>query len=466
MLKDHNLAELSPKLVDRKVALAGFVHSIRKHGQVIFIDLRDVSGIAQIVFDSKDKLLYRRAKNLAVEYVILVKGRVKKRPKELINKKIVSGEVEVKAEELEVLSVAKTPPFEIGQDTRGISEEKRLANRYIDLRSQRMLNNLKIRAKITRYIRDFLFQQGFIEIETPYLTKGTPEGAREYLVPARLHPERFYVLPQSPQQFKQLLMVSGIERYFQIVRCFRDEDPRADRQQEFTQLDMELAYVSQEDIITIVEELLSEMVEDLFPEKKITKLPFPRFSYQTALKQFQTDSPNIKENPRDPNELGFCWVTDFPLLEYNSQERKLVSTHHPFTKPKEEDIKLLDSKPEKVRAQAYDLVLNGTEIGGGSIRINDHRLQEKIFQILGLSKEEIRSKFGHLLKAFQYGVPPHGGIAPGLDRIVMELANEKNIREVIAFPKTGDGRDLMMRAPDKVDPNQLKELNIAVKKDS
>jgi aspartyl-tRNA synthetase len=468
MLKDHNASDLTSKIDGKEVRLAGFVHSIRSHGKIIFIDLRDFTGLTQIVFAPENKEAYREAQKLSGEFVVFVKGIVKKRPSGMINKEIVSGEVEIEAKELKILSKAKTPPFQVDKDTRDISEKKRLKHRYIDLRSKRMLENLKIRTKVIRYLTDFLIDSSFLEIETPYITKGTPEGAREYVIPSRLHKGEFYVLPQSPQQFKQLLMVSGIERYFQIAKAFRDEDPRSDRQQEFTQLDIEMSYVDQEDILAIVEQMISEMVEDLFPDKKIAKLPFPRLTYNQAMKEYASDSPNMKENLEDPNELAFCWVTDFPLMEFNENEKKLVSTHHPFTAPNKEDLDKLDNEPENVRAQAYDLVLNGYEVAGGSIRISNQDLQKKIFQILGLSDQEIDNKFGHMLEAFTYGVPPHGGIASGLDRLVAEIANEDNIREVIAFPKTGDGRDLMMSAPSEIDQKQLDELGIKFteKKDS
>lgn len=460
MLKDHYCSELTVKLAGKKVELAGFIHSRRDHGQIIFIDLRDSSGLVQVVFDPEDKKICQQANKLTPESVVQIIGEVQKRPKGMENKKIASGKIEVRAEKLKVLAEAKTPVFEVNKDTRLIDEEKRLTYRYLDLRSKRMADNLKLRHQIITFIRQFLNEQGFLEVETPYLTKGTPEGAREYLVPSRLHLDQYYVLPQSPQQFKQLLMVGGIEKYYQIARCFRDEDPRGDRQQEFTQLDLEMAYITQEDILILTEQLLSELIEDLFPKKKITKLPFPRMTYQKAMKEYQTDAPDIRENPDDPNELGFVWVTDFPLMEWDGKGKQLQSSHHPFTKPREEDTDLLEKEPDKVLAEAYDIVLNGTEVGGGSIRISDHQLQKRVFKVLGLTDKVIEERFGHLLKAFRYGVPPHGGIAPGLDRLVMELTGEKNIREVIAFPKTGDGRDLMMGAPSKIPSEQLKEIGI------
>jgi len=328
-----------------------------------------------------------------------------------------------------------------------------------------MKNNLILRAKVCKFIRDFLTEKGFIEIETPCLTKGTPEGSREYIVPSRLHPGKFYVLPQSPQQFKQLLMVAGIEKYFQIVRCFRDEDPRGDRQQEFTQLDIEMSFVEQEDVLQLTEKLWIELIKNICPEKKINQIPFPRLTYQQAMEKYKTDKPDLRENKKNTNELAFCWINDIPLFEYSQTEKKIVSQHHPFTRPHNEDLSLLDKDPLNVRAYAYDIVLNGYELGGGSVRIHQQDLQKKIFKILGLSKRETEKRFGHILRAFEYGCPPHAGIAPGLDRLVMLLANEPNIREVIAFPKTGDARDLMMDAPSELPPEQLEEVHIKIKKE-
>jgi len=464
MLKDHYCSDLNPRLVGETVKLAGFIHSRRDHGQIIFVDLRDSSGLCQIVFNPDNKELYRKADKLTPESVVLVIGKVKKRPKGMENKKIKSGQVEIDAQKLELLAKARTPVFEIGQDTRKVNLEKRFEYRYLDLRSKRMANNLKLRYQINSYCRQFLDRQGFIEVETPDLTKGTPEGAREFIVPSRLHQGQFYVLPQSPQQFKQLLMVSGIERYFQITRCFRDEDQRSDRQPEFTQLDIEMAYVDQDDIIILVEELVTELIGKLFPKKRFTETPFPRLTYRQAEEKYGSDRPDIRQNKKDPQEMGFVWVTDFPLMEYDLGEKKLRSTHHPFTMPLEKDIDRLEKEPEKVLAKAYDLVLNGVEVFGGSIRITDPELQRRVFRVLGLKDKEIENRFGHMLKAFEYGVPPHGGIASGQDRFIALLAGEKNINEVIAFPKTGDGSDLMMGAPSSISSKQLRELGIKIKK--
>jgi len=450
------------KYLGKKVTLAGWVNARRDHGKIIFIDLRDRTGIIQVVFapDKKNPELRKMAESLRSEYVAQITGAVNERPKAMINEKIPTGKVEMLAEELEILNESKTPPFEIGN--RDVEEETRLQYRYLDLRSERMKNNLILRDKIITVIRDFYHARGFIEIETPILTKGTPEGAREYIVPSRLHPGKFYVLPQSPQQFKQLLMVAGLERYFQIARCFRDEDQRGDRQPEFTQLDVEMSFSGQEEIMALYEECLIKIVEKLTPDKKIQQIPFPRMTYDEAMKKYKSDKPDLRKDKNDLSELAFVWVMDFPLLEYSMTHKRLVSCHHPFTAPKDEEINLLDKSPEKVHAKAYDIVLNGVEIGGGSIRIHKKDLQKKVFKILGLSEKEIQDRFGHMLQAFEYGAPPHGGIAPGIDRLVMLLAGEPNIREVIAFPKTGDARDPMMGAPSELGDEQLKEANIEV----
>ncbi|MBL7155036.1 MAG: aspartate--tRNA ligase [Candidatus Portnoybacteria bacterium] len=454
-----------------QVKLSGWVHQRRDHGQIIFIDLRDQSGLIQIVFTPQNKALYQAADSLRPEWVISIEGKVNQRPKGMVNDKIPTGEIEIEAEKLKILNQAKTPPFEISQSApkgKEINEELRLKYRYLDLRRQKMRNNLVLRHKVIKLIRDFMDKQGFIEVETPILTKSTPEGARDFLVPSRLHPGEFYALPQSPQQLKQLLMVAGLEKYFQIVRCFRDEDTRSDRLIEFTQLDVEMSFVKQKDILNLTEKLFIKIVKDLVEfdkklSKKLTFKPFLKLDYQEAIKKYGTDKPDLRKDPKDPDELAFVWILNWPLFEWNSQEKRYDPCHHIFTAPQEKDLPLLAQDPLKVRSWQHDLVLNGIELGGGSIRIHQRNIQEKIFKLVGLSKKEIEEKFGHLLKAFEYGAPPHGGIAPGIDRLLMILLNEENIREVIAFPKTGDGRDLMMGAPSSVSPEQLKELHIKIK---
>lgn len=441
------------------VKVSGWVHVRRDHGKIIFIDLRDRSGILQCVIVPSHKDVYEFGKRLRGEFVVEMAGVVKKRPEKTINPDIPTGEIELEVKELSILNEAKTPPFEINQNTREVSEDIRLKYRYLDLRSERMKKNLEIRAKVVKFIRDFYTDRGFLEVETPILTKGTPEGAREFIVPSRLHPGKFYVLPQSPQQFKQLLMVAGVERYFQIAKCFRDEDQRGDRQPEFTQLDVEMSFSTDVEIRGIYEQCLIELIKKYYPHKKIAQIPFPEMSYDEAMAKYRTDKPDLRKNKNNPDELAFSWTLNFPLFE-RDKDGQLGSTHHPFTAPVDEDMHLLEKNPEKVRAQAYDIVLNGCEVGGGSIRIHKKELQHKIFEILGLDEETIRKRFGHLLEAFEYGAPPHGGIAPGIDRLVMLLQNEPNIREVMAFPKTGEAADLMMGAPSEIDDKQLKEVRI------
>ncbi|NOY54140.1 MAG: aspartate--tRNA ligase [Deltaproteobacteria bacterium] len=564
------------------VVLAGWVQKRRDHGGLIFIDLRDRSGIAQIVFSpdvSRDS--HELAHDLRSEYVIVVRGEVRRRPEEMINPKLETGRIEVYVDHLEILNKSKTPPFMIEDDI-DVSESLRLKYRYLDLRRKQMQKAVKLRHHISRITREFLNQKGFLEIETPILTKSTPEGARDYLVPSRVSPGHFYALPQSPQLFKQLLMMSGFERYYQIVRCFRDEDLRADRQPEFTQIDMELSFIDEEDIFTIVEEMIARIFRKTRGIE--VKTPFLRMPYAEARDRFGLDKPDtrfglelkdisglaeesgfkvftgavasggtvrgirlpgcasysrkdldnlteyvkifgakglawlkvaegnriespiakffspellgsIRERlggtPGDllafvadspevafealgnlRNEMGrrlglidktlhdFLWITDFPLLEWDAQEKRYVALHHPFTAPREEDLTLMKSDPGKVRARAYDLVLNGSEIGGGSIRIHRQEVQEEMFDALGIDREEAKDRFGFLLEALEYGAPPHGGIAFGLDRITMILSGASSIREVIPFPKTQKAACLMTEAPSRVDKKQLDELMI------
>ncbi len=478
------------KLEDEEVELYGWVSSRRDHGKLVFIDLRDRSGLAQIVLGPEIK----EAGDLRLEYVVKIEGAVKKRPEAMINDKIPTGRYEVQAKELEIISRAEALPISIDTDGYEINEEMRMKYRYLDLRRERMQKNLVCRHKIAKFIRDFLDKEGFSEIETPILTKSTPEGARDYLVPSRLWSGKFYALPQSPQQYKQLLMVAGLEKYFQIARCFRDEDTRGDRQPEFTQLDLEMSFVEQEDVMGLNEELLTALVKAVAPEKKL--LPFRRLSYAEAMKKYNTDRPDLREDKNDPNLLAFCWITDFPFFEpaaggerfiyeelrpgvLKQKKGKWTFTHNPFSAPKKGHnekgmdygdmlLKAAEGGYEelipKILTSQYDLVLNGWEIGGGSIRAHRPYILKAVFKVIGYSDNEIEEKFGHMLEALSYGAPPHGGIAWGLDRLVSILQNEPNIREAIAFPKTGEGFDPMMGSPSEVDKKQLDELGLEIKR--
>lgn len=449
MKRTHTCGELTAKNIGEKATLLGWVHSRRDHGKLIFIDIRDRRGLTQIVFYKNKK-----AEELRNEYVIAVSGTVQNRPEGTKNPKILTGEIELNVKELEIINPSLTPPFELDQTTE-VSEEVRLKYRYIDLRRPQMQKKLFLRHRICKAMRDFLDEKGFIEVETPILTKSTPEGARDYLVPSRLNWGKFFALPQSPQLFKQLLMASGFERYFQIAKCFRDEDLRADRQPEFTQLDMELSFTDEEEIFGIIENLLYRVFKETLAIE--LKLPFPRMTHHEAMEKYNSDKPDIR-----PEKKGFqfLWVLNFPLFRYNEEEKKWDMEHHPFTSPLAEDIDFIDTSPFKVRSRAYDLVINGAEIASGSIRIHKRELQEKIFKRIGLSAEEAKERFGFLLEAFSYGAPPHGGIALGLDRLIAIMCGSDTIRDVIAFPKTQKGICPLTDAPSVVDERQLKELGI------
>ncbi len=585
--RTHFIGEISSEDIGRELIVCGWVLRRRDHGGVIFIDLRDRSGLLQVVFEEDlDQVIHNLAETIRIEYVIAVKGILRRRPKGMENPKIPTGEVELVAKDLEIFNISETPPFPMDEDLSEVSEAIRLKYRYLEMRSLEGHKPFIFRHAINQSIREFLNQQGFLEIETPFLTKSTPEGARDFLVPSRLYPGKFYALPQSPQLFKQILMIAGFERYYQIVRCFRDEDLRADRQPEFTQLDLEMSFVTEEDVMTLIEKLIAY----LFYKNLgiILSTPFPRLSYEKAITLYGTDKPDLRfglelkdisplaeasnfqvfrgalekggvvlglkapahfsrkeieeftqfvqslggkglawmkydkaaskreekwsspivkffdqallekmedlfdlkeekatlffvadTHPLAHNLLGelrnylgkflglipervfkFLWVVDFPLFEWDEEEGRLVSKHHPFTHPKEEDIPLLETSPLKVRSKAYDIVLNGIEIGGGSIRIHKRDLQEKIFTLLKISKEEAEEKFGFLLRALEYGAPPHGGLALGLDRLIMLMLGKKSIREIIPFPKTQRGQCLLTSAPSEVRIEQILELHL------
>lgn len=582
-MKTHTCGQLRLEHAGQRVTLAGWVHRRRDHGGLVFIDLRDRWGITQVVFNPDDSTeAHTTARDLRVEYVIRVQGIVRRRPMGLENPELSTGDIEVVAQEAEILNPAKTPPFYINEDGT-VEEALRLRYRYLDLRRQRMQRNLILRHQVVKLIRDFLSEEGFIEIETPILFKSTPEGARDYLVPSRVHPGKFYALPQSPQQLKQLLMVAGYERYFQIARCFRDEDQRGDRQPEFTQLDLEMSFADRNDVMDVIERLYTTIVEQLSTKEFLFR-PFKKLSYHEAMERFGTDRPDMRfgmeladisdisagcayrvfaetvaagglvkglnaqgcaiysrkqidelaalvqefgarglawlaldekgetrssfakfltdgqvqaivsrlggqpgdlllfvaDQPaitnealsrlrvalgdrlglRDPDVLALCWVIDFPFVVWDDEEKRWDPSHHLFTAPMDEDILLLDIDPGQARGKQYDLVCNGYEIAGGSIRIHRRELQETVFNLIGLTLEQARDQFGHMLEAFEYGTPPHGGIATGIDRWVMLLADEPNIREVIAFPKSQSAADLMASTPSPVTDDQLKILHL------
>lgn len=443
----------------------GWVDTRRDHGKLIFIDLIDTSGLLQIVFGSE-------ANQLRPGDVIEVEGKVSERPKNMVNENLETGTIELQAKKLNILNKSETPPFELNTEGYEVNEETRLKYRYLDLRRKRLQNNLKKRHILINFLSNFLTEREFVEIETPLLTKSTPEGARDYVVPSRLHQGKFYALPQAPQQFKQLLMLSGIEKYFQIAKCLRDEDTRADRQPEFTQLDIEISFTDREEVMELNEELIIETVKKIYPDKKIKETPFPRISYKEAMEKYKTDRPDLRQDKNNADELAFCWIIDFPFFAKAAKgesgtKSEWTFTHNPFSAAisEHEEILLQKKDIDKIIASQYDIVLNGFEIGGGSIRNHKPELLKSVLEIIGMSEKEIQENFGHMLEAFKYGAPPHGGIAWGLDRLIAILQNEPGIREVIAFPKTGDGRDLMMNAPSELTPDQLKELGIEIKKE-
>lgn len=447
-----------------EVTIKGWIDVRRDQGKLIFLDFRDMSGYVQGVVLPK-AASHEMAEKVRPEWVVEVKGKVNKRPEKNVQAEKPNGDIELEILEIQVLNESLTPPIDVTSDGREIGEDSRLRYRYLDLRRPRLQKNIRTRHEVVQFIRNFLAKEGFIEIETPLLTKSTPEGSRDYLVPSRRDQGMFYALPQSPQQYKQLLMTAGFEKYFQIARCMRDEDTRGDRQPEFTQLDLEMSFVEQEDVMALNERLLIDLVRTIAPHKKIQQIPFPRITYADAMAKYKSDKPDIRENKEDPDLLAFCWIVDFPQFE-KTEEGGWTFTHNPFSAPKPEHKPWLVGKTDidKIIATQYDVALNGFEIGGGSIRTHEPEVLTKIFEIMGYSAVEIEESVGHMLEAFRYGAPPHGGIAWGLDRLMAILQNEPNIREVIAFAKTGEGRDLMMHAPAEVSAKQLAELGIELKK--
>jgi len=450
MLRTHTCGQLTNKEAGKKVTLCGWVNKVRTIGtKLTFVDLRDRYGITQVIIKGKS--------DLKLEYCVQIQGSVdlRKTP----NKNLPTGEIELVSEKVEILSKSKPLPFELSD--KNVDEELRLKWRYLDMRRPAMQKNLYLRHKITTKIREFLDKEKFINIETPMLTKSSPEGARDFIVPSRIHPGKFYALPQSPQQYKQLLMIAGLDRYYQIAPCFRDEDARADRSPgEFYQLDLEMSFCEQEDILEIIERMYLEIVKEILPDKKLTFNKIPRLTYSDCIKKYGTDKPDLRKNKDDPNELAFAFIVDFPLFEEEKSEGNYAPMHHMFTMPKSEDFKYLTKKDaHKAKSWQHDLVLNGYEIGGGSIRIHLPEIQEKVFDLIGFDKED-KEYFQHMLTAFEYGVPPHGGIAPGIDRSIMVLLGEPNLREVIAFPKNKLAKDLVMDAPSTIKPEQLKEAHI------
>ncbi len=448
------------KKVGEKVILKGWIWSLRDHGKITFFDLKDRSGLIQCVGQNLPKV--------TPYSVVTVSGLVKDRPEKLVNPKLETGKIEVEVEKLEIISVSREMPIPLDTDGYEIEEEIRNKYRYLDLRRSRMDRNIRVRSKVTCFIRNYLSDLDFVEVETPILTKTTPEGARDFLVPSRLQSGKFYALPQSPQQYKQLLMVAGLERYFQFARCFRDEDPRRDRAYgEFTQLDMEMSFVTQEEIMSLAEDMFTKVVKQFFPEKKISKSPWPRLSHKESMVKYGNDKPDLRVNKDDPNELAFCWVIDFPLFNkqskddffYGSGKSEWAPSHHMFTAPHPDDVPLLKSDPGSVRGLQHDMVLNGFEVGGGSIRIHDPEVQQTVFDLIGFSEAQ-KAEFDHMLTAFTYGVPPHGGIAPGLDRLLMVLLGEPSVREVMAFPTSASGTISVMDAPSFATDEQLKELSL------
>ncbi len=459
-------------LMDSEVIIAGWIDVRRDQGKMIFLDIRDMSGVVQGVILPNYTETLEVGKTLRSEFVVEIKGKINKRPERNIKENVLNGDLELEIQEIKILNEANTPNFDVTSDGKEIGEEHRLKYRYLDLRRPRMQKNIRNRHKVVKFMRDFLDEEGFVEIETPILSKSTAEGARDFIVPSRLDPGKFYALPQAPQQYKQLLMASGIEKYFQMAKCMRDEDLRGDRQPEFTQLDLEMSFVEREDVMALNEKLLINIVQKLYPGKEIQEIPFPRITYKDAMEKYGNDRPDLRKDKDNSNLLAFCWVIDFPFFEKANNENnpqaegEWTFTHNPFSaaKPEFHDDLLNKKNIPDILTDQYDIILNGSEIGGGSIRNHEPEALLAVYDIMGVKKETVEENLFYMLEAFRSGTPPHGGIAWGFDRLVMILENEPNIREVMAFPKNGEGKDLMMNSPNTVSEKQLKESGITVNK--
>lgn len=456
MLRTHTIGEVDEKLIGQKVTLSAWVDTIREHGKVIFLDLRDRYGKVQTVIISKNEC-FEEAKRITKESVVQIEGVVNARPKGSENPELKSGKVEVFIETFRVLSKAAAIPFELGEE---ISDEIRMKYKFLDLRTENMQKNIAFRSKVARAVREHYLDSGFIEIETPLLIKPTPEGARDYIVPSRVNPGKFYALPQSPQLYKQMLMISGFDKYFSLAKCLRDEDLRQDRQPEHTQIDFEMSFVESDDIMSFVE----GMLKDVFKKTLGVELaiPFPRITYEDAMKKYGTDKPDLRKDKSDMKEFAFCWTVDFPLFSYDEDSKSWVPEHHMFSCPKPEFFESLEEDPGKVKGDLFDLVLNGVEMASGSIRVSDPDLQERIMKIIGMSKKEAEEKFGFLLEAYKYGGPVHGGMGIGFDRLVSSMLGFSDIREVVAFPKNKSAQNPMDGSPSVIDKKDLDIVHVSV----
>ncbi len=465
------IGDLALVITEDEVLVQGWIDVRRDQGKMVFLDIRDVSGRVQAVVLPNHTEALEVAQKVRPEWVVALTAKVNKRPEKNVKTGVVNGDIELEVLSIEVLNEAETPAFDLSTLGYEVNEEVRMTYKYLDQRRSRLQHNIKTRHKVIQYIRTYLDKDNFFEIETPLLTNPTPEGSRSYLVPSRVYPGNFYALPQSPQQYKQLLMAGGFERYFQVAKCMRDEDTRGDRQPEFTQLDMEMSFTTREKVMMLNEELLISLVTELFPEKRIQQVPFPVFTYKEVMEKYGTDKPDLRDDKGATDLLAFCWVIDFPFFEKTGEDNvdetgAWTFSHNPFSRPKDEYMTdLLEKKNiAEILTTQYDVTLNGYEIGGGSIRNHKPEALRAVFEIMGYSDERIEKNFGHMLKALASGTPPHGGIAWGLDRLLMILLNEPNIREVMAFPKTGEGKDLLMQAPSSASPKSLKELKLEIKK--